>query len=59
MAADGRKNRPPRRGTGMDAEKVKRVAVIGAGSMGDSIAQVFAAWGIEAGLSWKASFNPI
>jgi len=35
----------------MDAEKVKRVAVIGAGTMGHSIAQVFAAGGIEVNLA--------
>ncbi|NWF56000.1 MAG: 3-hydroxyacyl-CoA dehydrogenase family protein, partial [Syntrophaceae bacterium] len=35
----------------MDAEKVKRVAVIGAGTMGHSIAQVFAASGIEVNLA--------
>jgi len=35
----------------MDAEKVKRVAVIGAGTMGHSIAQVFAACGIEVNLA--------
>jgi 3-hydroxyacyl-CoA dehydrogenase len=34
----------------MDAEKVKPVAVTGAGTMGHSIAQVFAACGIEAAL---------
>ena len=35
----------------MDPEKVKRVAVIGAGTMGHSIAQVFAACGIEVNLA--------
>jgi 3-hydroxybutyryl-CoA dehydrogenase len=35
----------------MDAEKVKRVAVIGAGTMGHSIAQVFAAYEIEVKLA--------
>ena len=35
----------------MDAERVKRVAVIGAGTMGHSIAQVFAASGIEVNLA--------
>ncbi len=35
----------------MDAEKVNRVAVIGAGTMGHSIAQVFAACGIEVNLA--------
>jgi 3-hydroxybutyryl-CoA dehydrogenase len=35
----------------MDAEKVKRVAVIGAGTMGHSIAQVFASCGIEVNLA--------
>jgi 3-hydroxybutyryl-CoA dehydrogenase len=35
----------------MDAEKVKRVAVIGAGTMGHSIAQVFAACEIEVNLA--------
>jgi 3-hydroxybutyryl-CoA dehydrogenase len=35
----------------MDARKVKRVAVIGAGTMGHSIAQVFAACGIEVNLA--------
>jgi 3-hydroxybutyryl-CoA dehydrogenase len=35
----------------MDAEKVNRVAVIGAGTMGHSIAQVFAAGGIEVNLA--------
>jgi 3-hydroxybutyryl-CoA dehydrogenase len=35
----------------MDAEKVKRVAVIGAGTMGHSIAQVFATCGIEVSLA--------
>jgi 3-hydroxyacyl-CoA dehydrogenase len=35
----------------MDADKVKRVAVIGAGTMGHSIAQVFAASGIEVNLA--------
>jgi 3-hydroxybutyryl-CoA dehydrogenase len=35
----------------MDADKVKRVAVIGAGTMGHSIAQVFASCGIEVNLA--------
>ena len=35
----------------MDAEKVKRVAVIGAGTMGHSIAQVFASCGMEVNLA--------
>jgi 3-hydroxybutyryl-CoA dehydrogenase len=35
----------------MNPEKVKRVAVIGAGTMGHSIAQVFAASGIEVNLA--------
>ncbi len=34
----------------MDASKVKRIVVVGAGTMGHSIAQVFAQAGIEAGL---------
>ena len=40
-----------RKGGEMDPEKVKRVAVIGAGTMGHSIAQVFAACGIEVNLA--------
>ena len=35
----------------MDPDKVKRVAVIGAGTMGHSIAQVFASWGIDVNLA--------
>jgi 3-hydroxybutyryl-CoA dehydrogenase len=35
----------------MEPDKVKRVAVIGAGTMGHSIAQVFASWGIDVNLA--------